>query len=111
MTHDWCAFALDGCKKKGQTDKAFVGVGYDINRSKDDGTSVAEGKSCCQSVHSVLHSHHCHCDDDGDNDLDHGDDEDDLVHAVGHGEEDDGTEGEVEEKCRPAGCLHLDYPS
>ena len=71
-----------------------------IHRSKDDSTGVAEGKSRCQSIHSVLQfDHYCHRDGDGDGN--------DLVHAVGHGQEDDGSEREVEEQGRPAGCLHL----
>ena len=65
-----------------------VGQKYDIHRSEDNGTSVAEGKAGCQSVHSVLQSDDGYDDDeddgqDGDDDDD--DDDDDLVHAVGHG--------------------------
>ena len=80
-----------------------VGQQYDIHRSKDNGTSVAEGKAGCQSVHSVLLSDNQDDDDgdqddeddndkddsqDGDDDDDDDDDdeeEEDLVHAVGHG--------------------------
>ena len=79
----------------------------DIHRSKDNCTGVTEGQAGRQSVNSVLQSGHL-----GDighlGDLDdHVDEHADLVHAVGHGQEDDGSKREVEEKGRPACRLHL----
>ena len=85
----------------------------DIHRSKDNCTSVTEGQAGRQSVNSVLQSGHFgdigHLGDlDYSGDLDdHVDEHADLVHAVGHGQEDDGSKREVEEKGRPARRLHL----
>ena len=85
----------------------------DIHRSKDNCTSVTEGQAGRQSVNSVLQSGHFgdigHLGDlDYSGDLDdHVDEHADLVHAVGHGQEDDGSKREVEEKGRPACRLHL----
>ena len=85
----------------------------DIHRSKDNCTGVTEGQAGRQSVNSVLQSGHFgdigHLGDlDSSGDLDdHVDEHADLVHAVGHGQEDDGSKREVEEKGRPACRLHL----
>ena len=85
----------------------------DIHRSKDNCTGVTEGQAGRQSVNSVLQSGHFgdigHLGDlDYSGDLDdHVDEHADLVHAVGHGQEDDGSKREVEEKGRPACRLHL----
>ena len=52
------------------------------DRSQDDGPRVSEGKPCRQTIDRV------------------------LVHSVGHVEQDDAGDGEIEEEFRPGGSVN-----